>query len=395
MLAMAGSRLQGSWTDLRATTAVALDLRKVTRCFVMLAIQTLGTLVLIGCFLADKAGYFRSMAILDLAVLLAGVKSWASQASSWQFVLLGLWNYVIFCCLAGPVLRTAAVEWTTGKRITLKESAEYGRKQLWVFIYAPFLLFLGAATFYVVLALGGLICRIPYLGEILVAIFMPFALLFAFPIVYFGISLVFGAPLQWGAIHTDKSDAFNAVARSIHYLYARPWQFVGHIVAAALYSLRFAIVLLVAGNLLVGVTIMAGWQGIGFISAGSRFDPVAHELWRQTIGLTCPWEPGFIPSQGLAGSPALLHVTAWGVLLVICLFRLALLSAIASHVLSGMVGVYLLLRRSVDGTPFEHIIGLTDDDPYVLDETGTESAQPDEPGSEDGQPETPAEEGET
>lgn len=373
---MAGSRLEGSWTDLRATTSVALDLRKVTRCFAMLAIQTLGTLVLIGCFQADKAAHFRSMAILDLAILLGGVKSWVCQASSWQFALLGLWNYVIFCCLAGPVLRTAAVEWTTGKRISLRESAEYGRKQLWVFVYTPFLLLLAAATFYAVLALGGLFCRIPFLGEILVVVFLPFALLFAFPIVYFGLPLIFGAPVQWGAIHTEQSDAFDAMARSIHYLYARPWQFLGYLLVAILYGLRFALVLFTGGSLLVGAAVIAGWKGIAFVSAGSRFDPVAHELWRQTVGLVCPCEPGFVPSQGLAGAPALLHVTAWGVLFVLCVFGLLLLSAVASHVLSGMVGVYLLLRRSVDGTPFEHVIGLADDDPHALAEPGTKRAEP-------------------
>jgi hypothetical protein len=340
----------------------------------MLLIQVLGSLVLVGCFHPDAAGHFAALLRLDMTRLAPGLVAWCSQAKPWQFALLALWNFVVWCWFAGPVLRTAAAEWTTGKRVTVKESADFGRRNFWEVLYTPFLPLACMAVFYAAIALGGFLCRLPYLGEVMAAVFLPFSILFAFPLVVFGVAFCFALPLAWAAIHVDGSDTRDAIARGAHYFYAGVWEYLGLSIVAFLYGLLFLAETVLGGSLVLCATVIAGWKGIGFLSAGSKFDPVANELWRQTVGVFLPsFTPWFIPESPISESTMLLRASAWGVQLVVYLYALLLLGSVVAYGLSAMQAIYLLLRHSVDKTPLDRIIGLEEKDPLALPETKPET----------------------
>ena len=348
--------LTGSWRDLRAASTVALVPGRCLRCALMLITGVLGSLLITGAFAEHSGTYYSALLRLDLSSVLSAAGQSFAKGSACQFALLGVWNYLVWGFFAGAVFRSAAVQWTTLKSPGAGEAAIYARRHAFAFHYAPLLAILGMAIFYCILSVGGLLVRIPAVGEIIAIIFLPFAVLFALPIVYFGVVLTLGLPLLWGAVSADGSDSFDAIGRASEYVFARPWKLLGHLALVVLYGIRFSTVVVAGGAAVLTAAVVAGWKGLGPISAGSKLDPVVGDLWQQTVGLFCSClHPPCIPAGDLTGAPLTLRACGWAAKLMALVYLAGLGGIIVSYFVSAAQGIYLLLRLAVDHTPMSQL----------------------------------------
>ena len=348
--------LNGSWRDLRAASTIALGSGKCFRCALMLITGIVGSLLITGAFAEHSGTYYSALLRLDLSSVLSAVGQSFAKGSACQFALLGVWNYLVWGFFAGAVFRSAAVQWTTLKSPGSGEATIYARRHAFAFHHAPLLAILGMAIFYCILSVGGLLVRIPAVGEIIAIIFLPFAVLFALPIVYFGVVLTLGLPLLWGAVSADGSDSFDAIGRASEYVFARPWKLLGHLALTTLYGIRFSAIVIAGGAAVASAAIVAGWKGLGPICAGSKLDPVVGDLWQQTVGLfcSCP-HPPCIPTGDLTGAPLTLRACGWAARLMALVYLAGLGGIIVSYFVSAAQGVYLLLRLAVDHAPMSQL----------------------------------------
>ena len=130
----------------------------------------------------------------------------------WKLLVFAVWFVFIWSFFAGAINRTAAYRIARDESITLREGLNFGA-QTWTnhFLAILFIVIFLAAAFYMC-ALGGLVARIPYVGELILIIAFIFILVGAFLIALLLAGLLFGYNIISSAIGVDKVDSFDAIS---------------------------------------------------------------------------------------------------------------------------------------------------------------------------------------
>jgi hypothetical protein len=182
--------------------------------------------------------------------------------------LLLLW--IIWAFIGGAISRIAAVDIAKeGERIETGEAMRYTRRRYSSFFF-PIVICIGVFLFFFLCNLvGGFIGRLFDLikvGPILVAIFLPLALL-AGAIMLLIILGTFSLPLYWPAIATEGTDAFDAVSRGFTYIYSKTWHYIWYLIVSAIYGFVFISILFVFTIIFCTLAISAGVIGFDTISS--------------------------------------------------------------------------------------------------------------------------------
>lgn len=215
------------------------------------------------------------------------------------FILLFLWLMIA---------RSTAVRLASTQRSGLFESCRFARKKYGSLIGAIFI-------FLFLIALPAISCKllmilleaikIPCLEKI----FLPIIILLVFVATFmFAVSFL-SFPMIVAAIATEKSDSFDAVSRGFSYLFQRPLHFIVYVGIAILFGgIGYVIFSLLASSTLAALPL-----------SFSKADFAGHF-----------WTPFWIRS---------LIVLPFGYLFV--------------YFVVASTTVYFILRRSVDGTPWD------------------------------------------
>ncbi len=267
-----------------------------------------------------------------------------SQARGWVglFYLIGLlWTLFCSAFFGLAIGRMAAMQFTRDDRLGLRDGLAFAR--------ATFAAHLGAVGLALAFAV---ICAIPMLllgllmwgGHLGVAIASIGWWVGMLCLGFASISLVLlalGYPLFWGAICCDGSDAYDAISRALAYLKQRSLNYLGYV-------------------LFVGFLGMIGWFGVFVISEA------AIQLGRWSASCTAGNDRIREIVQTLDGA-ATDSSTLWFGSQVIGLCDKFIRTMAAGYsfafVVCGSVGVYLLLRRDIDGVELDEIEVDSDNDP--------------------------------
>ncbi|VTS03174.1 Uncharacterized protein OS=Blastopirellula marina DSM 3645 GN=DSM3645_04295 PE=4 SV=1 [Gemmata massiliana] len=204
--------------------------------------------------------------LLPVAKLLSpGV---SPQTRLYLFLIL-LSNVAVWAFCGGVITRLAAVQLANKGPITLKQAVQFVAKRYLSYLGAP-LVPLGIISLVVVgLILYGLLALIPFIGDIvLLGVGLPLVIVGGAIMTVFLVGLV-GYPMMYTtlSVEGDQSDTFDALSRSVNYVYQAPWHylwnwFVAIIYGAAvtLFVLFFASVAVYVGKWAVGLTASGLWQ---------------------------------------------------------------------------------------------------------------------------------------
>jgi len=266
----------------------------------------------------------------------------------------------------GAICRIAALQFARGEKPGLTEALRFSTQRFTSFFLAPLTpigIIIVPVVFIFILGLAG---NIPLVGELIIGISMPLALIAGALITVVLIGMFAGFNLMYPAVAYDGSDCFDSISRSFSYVYTKPWRMGFYTTVAAVYGAVsytfvriFAFILLLATHL--------------FLELGVLVERVENN--KEVSKLTAIWPtPTFMKFtnyKDVAAGPWTESVGAF----LIYLFLLAVVGLVVSFIISFYFSantiIYSLMRYKVDNTALEDIYTYYDDG--EIESTSTES----------------------
>ena len=283
---------------------------------------------------ANIADYFRAV-------------GWAIRYHVVYSVIFFVVTLAIISIAGGAICRNAALQFARGEKPGLTEALRFSMKKFSSFFGVPLvplsiITFAGLSIF-----LLGLIGNIPFIGELLIGISMPFALIAGALISMVSIGVLAGFNLMFPAVAYENSDSFDAISRSFSYVYAKPWRMALYTTVAAAYGAICYTFVRFLAFLILRITYL-------FLQLG---------IWTETSKdvdkLAAIWpKPTFVNLIDFSGWVT----TNWSqffAALLIHLFLLLVVGLAASFVISFYFSantiIYAVLRNRIDNTAIEEI----------------------------------------
>ncbi len=299
-------------------------------------------------------GASSTVAWNNLSGLFHGVWWLASQHIVY-FVLLAAGSLLIWSVLGGAICRMAAMEFTREEKPTIKQALAFSRKNLFGgFFLAPCVPLAFIAVTIVLLLLGGMLLRVPILGDLISGLAFFLAIIGGFVIAVLLLGLAIGGSLFWPTVAAEGSDAFDAFSRGLSYTLSKPWKTVIYAVITVVYAAVCWLLAKLFTSMALTVTraiVALGASWFGLWGRGTEAEP--------TGKLDLLWP---LAGHGLPYARPEWSQLAWYeyfsafVISAYVLLAIGLLWAfLCSFYFSGSTVVYFLLRRDVDGTDLEEV----------------------------------------
>jgi hypothetical protein len=269
-------------------------------------------------------------------------------------LLCGVWELLVWGLFGGAITRIAALKFTRDEAPGLIAALKHAFSKWPSYSLPPLVAMAGASVFAIQLVLLGFVTRIDALG-FLAAIFWPFVILLGLMMAVLLLGALVGWPLMWATVSVEGTDAFDALSRSYAYVYHRPWRLLWY----ALFALFLAIVSMFVVKLFASSAIALGnWSihvGLDRETMRSVVNPDPGANTAPKIDLT----PGAsssdinLPALEATNATPELSPTLSATRSVIWFWKSAVAVLVAGYQAGFLwvaaVGIYLLLRRDIDG----------------------------------------------
>jgi hypothetical protein len=265
-------------------------------------------------------------------------------------ILLAVLFLFVWSIFGGAIARIAAVHVARDEKISVRQAIRFSIGKFLSFLFAPLIPLVIVLIVGLVVAIGGLLLYVPWVGPILVGLLFGLALLAGFIMTLVLVGTVGGFNLMYPTIAVEGSDSFDAISRSFSYVYARPWRMIFYTLVALVYGALaylfirlFVYVLLAVTHWFVGLFLWGQsgtyWRGEG--RAAAMWPPP--DFYNLTYAIDFG---GLKWSEAIAAA-----LIAFWVYLVIA----ALGAFIISFYFSANTIIYYLMRREVDATELDDV----------------------------------------
>ncbi len=290
----------------------------------------------------------------NLAGMVYGV-AWMLSYHSVYFVIFGTGALLIWSFFGGAICRIAAIHFARDEKLTARQGRRYAWKNLFNgFFLAPCVPIAFIVISMIALALGGVLLRIPILGDLLGGLFFVGALFGGFVIAVLVLGLLVGGNLFWPAVATEGLDAYDGFSRALAYPLSRPLKAAAYAVIMMVFASvcwvfvnLFTFFALKVTRAIVGFgTSPFGWwksgEGDGAMSKMERLWPLGgpNELYAWPDWSTLVWYE---------------YVSGFFIGVYVLVVIGLMWSFLASFYFSGSTIIYALLRRDVDGIALDEV----------------------------------------
>lgn len=328
-----------------------------------------------------------------LVKLLVPVGKLISPGVSFQtrvyLFLLILWSLVVWGFAGGVITRLAAVQLANKGPMSLRQAVRFVAKRYTNYLLSPIvpLGIIGAVA--LGLFLYGLVALIPVVGDlVLLGLLLPLVILGGAIMAVFLVGLV-GYPLMYPTLSAegDSSDTFDALSRSVNYVYQAPWQYLWYWLVAVVYGAAVTFFVLFFTSLAV---YMGKWA-VGLPAAAVYSDRKPEFLflyapdsfgWRELFLTDSPYAITHTQARSETGRPVDVYQRAnpaayeaarkdfyayntWGAGIVafwLALVFLMMLGFSYSFFWSAATAIYFLMRKKVDEADVDEVF-LEDEEP--------------------------------
>jgi len=278
--------------------------------------------------------------------------AWLVRYHFVYFILFFTLFLLVWAVFGGAIARIAAVHAARDEKISVRQALRFSTNKVLSFVFAP-VIPLGIALFIgVLLAAGGLLFYVPWIGPILAGALLILALVGGVLITLVLIGTLGGLNLMYPTVAAEGSDSFDAISRSFSYVYARPWRMLFYTAVSIAYgAVTYLFVKLFIYLVLAVTHYFVGWW---LVAAPGRWYP---EMWPAPTWDSLPYEVNFTGLKFTEKTAAFL-ICFWNYLLI------GLLGAFAiSFYFSANSIIYFLMRREVDATELDDVyVEEADDD---------------------------------
>jgi hypothetical protein len=279
------------------------------------------------------------------------------------FTLFGLWFLAIWSIFGGAIARIAAVHVARDEKISIRQALAFSISKFLSFFSAPLIPVLIVLVVGLVVAAGGLLGNIPYLGPIIVGGLFFLALAAGFVMSLVLIGLAGGFNLMYPTIAVEGSDSFDAISRSFSYLYARPWRLAFYTGVALLYGSLCYLFVRYFIKLLLWVTHF--FAGLWFFYRADNLEPLWNVMWPGPLATgRLVYDIDFLTLNWAQDIGAAL-LALWIYLTISMLGAFAI-----SFYFSANTVIYFLMRHEVDATEMDDVYLEQSDEEFPSDTTG-------------------------
>jgi len=271
------------------------------------------------------------------------------------FVVFSLGVLLIWSWCGGAICRLAAVQFAREEKLTMRQGWRYAYEKLFGgFFLAPCIPLVLIAVTAVCMMVGGVLLRIPWLGDVVGGVLFFLAIIGGFVISILLFGMLVGGNLFWPAVAVEGSDAFDAFSRGLSYPLSKPWKTVLYAVIAIV----FASICWVFVNLFTFLMLTVTRATVAF--GTSPFGWWSRTLDGKSISkMELLWP--LLGPNSLYGRPkwdqlaTFEYVSAFLVGLYVLMVIGLVWSFLVSFYFSASTVIYCLLRRDVDGTDLEDV----------------------------------------
>ncbi|HRK31849.1 MAG TPA: hypothetical protein PLD59_12285 [Tepidisphaeraceae bacterium] len=273
---------------------------------------------------------------------------WAIRHHPIFFSLFFLAFLSIWSVFGGAIARIAAVHLAREEKISIRQALRFSTSKFLSFFSAPIIPLFIVLGLGLVVAVGGLITNIPFLGPIVVGALFFLALAAGFVMALVILGLGGGFNLMYPTIAVEGSDSFDAISRSFSYLYARPWRLAFYSAVAIVYgALCYMFIRYFLDLLLMLAHFFAGMLVFG---TANNNDPLWNVIWPgPTITGRLSYSVDFF-ALGAGQSLGAFFIWCWVHLLAALLGGFAI-----SFFFVASTSIYYLMRKEVDATELDDV----------------------------------------
>jgi hypothetical protein len=151
-------------------------------------------------------------------------------------VVCGIWELIVWGLIGGAITRIAALRFTRDEAPGFVAALRHAAGKWPSYSLPPLIALAGAALFAIQLVVLGFLMRIDVIA-FLAAIAWPFVILLGLMMAILLLGALVGWPLMWATVSVEGTDAFDALSRSYAYTYHRPWRLLWYIVFATILAI--------------------------------------------------------------------------------------------------------------------------------------------------------------
>lgn len=279
-------------------------------------------------------------------------------ALKYHFMYCVIFFSFIFSALSiagGAICRITALQFAKNEKPGLSEALHYSIARFKNLFIPPIIAILFMLSIAAVLYITGWVGRIPYAGELLVAILTPLIILAGALITIATIGTLAGFNLMFPAVAYENSDYFDVISKSFYYVFVNPWRMGFYTLLAAGYG---AVCYVIVRFFLF----LSLWSGQMFLKFGL--------FTKNSEKMTRIWpDPTFLNFMGGPANPANFCEKISAYFIHFCV--LAVIGLLASFIISFFFSantiIYALIRNKTDNVALDNVYTPTDD-PQMPDE---------------------------
>jgi hypothetical protein len=316
-------------------------------------------------------------------------------ATEFVFLFLcGIWELFVWGLVGGAITRIAALKFTRDEAPGLVAALRHAARKLTSYSLPPLVALVWAAVFGIQLVIIGAAMRIDFLA-LVAGIFWPVVLLLGLLMAILLLGLLAGWPLMWATVSVEGTDSFDALSRSFAYTYHRPFRLLWYV----LFATFLAVISMFVVKLFAASAIALGDWSVDWGLDEQTMDAIVTPG-RETIegpALVPPADtmPAPLPSTAVDDSASALADQTpemnWmrrGARDSIAFWKTIVETLAAGYQAAFLwvaaVGVYLLMRRDIDGVQLNEVYVDPADEyglPPLVDEAtgGVPEVAPDQP----------------
>ncbi len=286
---------------------------------------------------ADIGAVFTNIWLSVVAVF------WAVRYHAIYSIIFLLTAGPVFCVAAGAVCRSAALEFTRGEKPGVFETLTFAKTNIRGLLTAPLLAVGIVLVLSLFVSVLGFIGNLPWLGEIIIGLGLPLALLFGLLTVIVMIGCFAGLGFLFPVIAFEVSDGFDAISRAISYIFIKPGAMILYtLIAVIIGTITYLFVRTVAFLVLIVTYLLLEF---GMFSGEDKLSAIwPQPQFRDLLGT----ETGVSLNFSQTISTFCIHLNVLFIIAIVLAF-------VISFYLCANTIIYALLREKVDGVPIDKI----------------------------------------